>query len=301
MAFQLQKKETISEGIERAVRQQIEKAVARLRDGRDPDKTVFEIRKRFKRVRTALRLVRNDLGDAVYRRENFLIRDAGRALAEARDAAVRVKTFDNLIKNSEVQIHPEAARKVHALLTEKHKAITQRLLRQEVFAKVAAAIKPVLARIEDWSIRQVNGPPLSILVQRMYEKGGRALSIALVKSSVENLHELRKQAKYLRIGLKFFKSRWIGDEKKLSGQVHNLTRLLGDNHDLAVLRHVLSADPLAYGNSGALDHLFAVIHRSREKLKRQALTLGRLIYRDSPTGFTKRVVPQGIRPHTSRC
>jgi len=279
MAFQLKKKEATSTGMERIIRRQIEKAVAQLRAGSDPDETVFEVRKRFKQVRAALRLVRNDLGDTVYHRENFLFRDAARSLAEARDAAVLVETFDNLVKNSEVRIEPEVFRKVQTLLAENHKAITRRRRGQEAFTKVSEAIEPVLTRIAGWSIRQVNGSTLSANMRRMYEEGCRALSASRAESSVENLHELRKQAKYLWIGLKLFKSRWTGNEKKLSDQVHNLTRLLGEDHDLAVLRQFLGADPLAYGNSGALDNLFSVIKRRREHLKQEAFNLGRFLYR----------------------
>src|ERR1019366_5884992 len=54
-------------------------------------RTVPEVRKCFKRVRAALRLVREDLGDDAYREENWCLRDAARPLTEVRDAEMLVE------------------------------------------------------------------------------------------------------------------------------------------------------------------------------------------------------------------
>jgi CHAD domain-containing protein len=271
------------------VRRQIEKALAHLRSEGDPDETVYEVRKRFKRVRAALRLVRDNLGDTVYRRENFLFRDAARPLTEARDAVVLVETLDNLTKHSTDQIKPGVFREVRTLLAANRKAVTRRVLTGQEFATMVEAIASVLTRLEDWTIRQEGWSAVSGGLQRMYQAGCRALSASCTKPSVENLHEWRKQAKYLWLGLQLLEPAWTGDEKELGDQVHNLTRLLGEDHDLAGLRRMLGADPLAYGGRGDLENLFSLIKRRRENLEQQAFVLGRNIYRDTPTVFTKRM------------
>jgi CHAD domain-containing protein len=289
MAFQLKRKETVAVGIKRTVRRQIEKALAHLRARGDPDETVLEVRKCFKRVRAVLRLVRDDLVDTVYRRENFLFRDAARPLTEARDAVVLLETLDNLTGHSADQIKPGELRKVRTLLAANRKAVTRRALTaQKAFASVVEAIEPVLGRLEDWTIRPEGWSALSGGLQRVYEAGFRALSASCTEPSVENLHEWRKQAKYLWHGLQLLQPAWTGDEKELGDQVHNLSRLLGENHDLAVLRQMLGADPLAYGGHGVLENLFSLIKRRRENLEQQAFVLGRSIYADTPTVFAKR-------------
>jgi len=105
---------------------------------------------------------------------------------------------------------------------------------------------------------------------------------------VENLHEWRKQAKYLWHQLQLFEAAWTGSEKELGDQTQKLSQLLGDDHDLAALRETLAADPLAYGHR-ILKGVFAVIDRRREELKRQAFALGRKLYKDSPKVFTSRI------------
>jgi CHAD domain-containing protein len=290
MAFQLKRKEAISIGIKRNVRRQIEKALAHLRAGGDRDKTVLEVRKRLKRARAALRLVRYNLVDTVFCRENLLLRDAARPLTEARDAVVLAETLDNLTRHSAGQIKPGEFRKVRALLAANRKAVTRRVLTgQKAFATVVEVIEPVLTRLDDLTIRQEGWSVLSGGLQRVYQAGYRALSASCTEPSVENLHEWRKQAKYLWHGLEFLEPAWTGVKQELGDQVHNLTRLLGEAHDLAVLRQMLGADPLAYGGHGDLENLFSLIKRRRENLEQQAFVLGRSIYSETPTVFTKRM------------
>src|SRR6202521_2345817 len=95
MSFHLKRKQGIPDGIKRNVKRQVKKALARLHAKENPDATVYEVRKCFKRIRAALRLVRDELGDTVYRQENILFRDAARSLAAARDVIVLVRSEEH--------------------------------------------------------------------------------------------------------------------------------------------------------------------------------------------------------------
>src|SRR5207249_4922754 len=75
---------------------QIERALSEL-DGSKEDESIHSARKRFKKIRAALRLVRDDLGDDVYRRENHCFRDAAQPLTQIRDATVLRDALDKLL------------------------------------------------------------------------------------------------------------------------------------------------------------------------------------------------------------
>src|SRR5918999_5846076 len=83
--FRLADGEPVHEGIVRIANGQLEMAIERLEGSADEDlgDAVHEARKSFKRLRTTVRLARDELGDEVYRRENPAFRDAGRRLAGA--------------------------------------------------------------------------------------------------------------------------------------------------------------------------------------------------------------------------
>lgn len=297
MAFQLKPNEPVSQGIARNVRRQIEKALKYLaakpnphQRGGSENEAVFEIRKCFKRIRAALRFVREDLGSDVYREENFCFRDAARPFTEIRDAHVLVETAKKLMRQFPEAIEPGAFHTIdQALLANQHE-VTRRVLEQDkAFAKVQDVATRALARIPDWRLERDAWTALEPGLRRVYRSGHRALALAVENPSVENLHELRKQAKYLWHQLQLLEVALKGAEKALVDQTHKLSTLLGEDHDLAVLRQTLAADPLAYGGHPILKSLFVVIDGRREELEREAFALGQEIYRDSPKAFTSRV------------
>ena len=71
-----------------------------------------------------------------------------------------------------------------------------------------------------------------------------------------------------------------------ANEADELSTLLGDDHDLAVLRESLeSAAQLAVH----LDAVLELIDRRREQLQAQALRIGERLYAESPTVFVHRM------------
>lgn len=62
------------------------------------DDVAHDVRKRCKTVRALLRLIRDEVGKDVYRRENRALRDAARALSPVRDAAVLIQVHDDVVR-----------------------------------------------------------------------------------------------------------------------------------------------------------------------------------------------------------
>ena len=297
MAFQIKAKESVHDGILRNVRHQIEKVLGYLdakTKSRKQDawenEAIFEARKSFKKVRAALRLVREDLGEDMYHEENYCFRDAARPLTEVRDAHVLVETFGKLTEKSTDQTNSAEYAKVHGTLFTNLKEVTQRVIREDkVFTALKEFATRALVRLSNWTFDRDGWIAVESGIKRVYKEGHRALSRATENPSVENLHEWRKQAKYLWHQLQLLDPIWSVSEKELGDQFHKLTRLLGEDHDLAVLRQTLAADPLTYGGHLFLKGLFVLIDQQRKDFQKQAFTLGRQLYKDSPKIFTSRI------------
>ncbi len=75
----------------------------------------------------------------------------------------------------------------------------------------------------------------------------------------------------------------------LADRTHELSRPLGDDHDLAVLRSSLAADPLTYGGHLVLKRVFTIVDRERQQLEGEAFALGRVVYAAAPKVFTSRM------------
>src|SRR5262245_43326502 len=93
----------------------VQTALDHLEDGK-AGVDIHGARKELKRARALLRLLRNAVGDAAYRRANRTLRDVARSLSQARDAAVLLTAIDALQKQTRL---PEKAltkvrRRLHA-------------------------------------------------------------------------------------------------------------------------------------------------------------------------------------------
>src|SRR5918997_4732474 len=96
--YRLSPGEPLPDEIRRVARGRIDHALDELRGKSDStrEEAVHEARKDMKKLRALLRLVRGDLGDRVYRRENQCFRDTARELSGMRDADVMLATLGDL-------------------------------------------------------------------------------------------------------------------------------------------------------------------------------------------------------------
>jgi CHAD domain-containing protein len=293
MAFQLKAKEPVPEGITRNVKAELEKALGYLSPSGAPRhrgvldyEATHEVRKCFKRVRAALRLVREGLGDDLYHQENVFFRDSARPLSLVRDADVLIETVGKLA----VSIEPAAHAKIHKALVANRQDVARRVLDAgKAFAIAKEDTALALARLPKWKFRRDGWAALEPGLRRVYRRGHYTLAVALEKPNVENLHGWRKQTKYLWHELQLLEGVWTGAGKELIEQTHELSTLLGEDHDLAVLRQTLAADPLAYGGPRVLKRVLAVMDRRRVELELQAFASGANIYKDPPKAFTTRI------------
>jgi hypothetical protein len=94
----------------------------------DRDEGVHNARKGFKRIRAALRLVRDEIGEDIYKRENICFWDCSRLLAGARDSFVMVETLDALTDYYTHQLPSRAFAGVHEKLLNRYHTISRQTL-----------------------------------------------------------------------------------------------------------------------------------------------------------------------------
>lgn len=104
---------------------------------------------------------------------------------------------------------------------------------------------------------------------------------------MEDLHEWRKQAKYLHHQLTVLKPLWKGPIGKLSGEAANLADRLGDDHDLAVLRGQISGPQTAIAPDEQR-RVVKLIEHERRRLQNAAFMLGARIYEEKTADFFAR-------------
>ncbi|HMR65555.1 MAG TPA: CHAD domain-containing protein, partial [Anaerolineae bacterium] len=254
------------------------------------DETVHDARKRLKKIRAVLRLVRDEIGDEVYQRENTCYRDAGRQLAGIRDSFVLIKTLDDVAERYADDLdNSKAYKELRKKLAAEHEAIKrQRLEHDQKMAEVAATLKEARQRVETWPIAHNDFSGVSGGLKRVYKRGYRALTQAYDNPTPENFHEWRKRVKYLWYHIRILENVWADPMVELGNQLDDLADYLGDYHDLAGLSHMLINRPELIDDKDRED-LVKLLNKRQAKLLIQARQLGERIYVEQPKVFVQRI------------
>ena len=293
-AFRLHRGEDTGDGVRRVARGQLYRAGDELDAGTgvrgDLDGAVHETRKAFKRLRALVRVSRHALGDEAYRRENRIFRDAGRKLSGARDAAVLVQTLDGLTARYRDELDDDAFTGLRDALTSEAAAASSALSDDRAAVdEVQGTLEAARRRVGGWPLPDDGG--LAMLepgFERIYRRGRRALKAARRDPGTESLHELRKRAKDLWHAAQVLRPASPKAMKRLARRAHALSDVVGDDHDLAVLRAAARERhaALAPGELALLERLIA---RRRARLQRRALAHGRRVYARKPAELAKLV------------
>jgi CHAD domain-containing protein len=218
------------------------------------------------------------------------LRDAARPLSEVRDGRVLLDALSSLVKYYGA---PAAALPLTRFRRELDHY--RRESRNNVLGKPAPLrearqrLREVGSRSGSWHVGRHGWSVLGAGLKRTYSSGRNAFRQARVRPDNEHLHEWRKQTKYLGHQLQVLEPLWPGQLGELADESCELADLLGDDHDLAVLRDRAAQAREAFPNDASHKALLALIERSRAGLQKKALQLGQRLYEEKPSAFTARL------------
>lgn len=287
MAYRLSIGDDVPTGVRACASEQLEGAVTQLAHAEgDPVEAIHEARKHLKKARALLRLVRPGLPGSVYRSENAALRDAGSALSEARDADVLVETVDKLAERFAGRLPAGDFAQLRAALAASRPLAAAAPAREAVLEALRAAA----ARVEDWPLERCDWETVVAGIATAYARGRTGFAVARRKPTAVNLHAWRKRAKDLWYHERLLTPVWPSVLAAHGEEVHVLTELLGDDHDLAVLQERLEGGvalpPAADADRAAI---LALLEERRAELRADATSLGRRVYAESPKAFAARM------------
>jgi CYTH domain-containing protein/CHAD domain-containing protein len=286
-AYRLLEDEDAAAGARRVIVGRLEKAAERLREAGDGDalaEAIHGARKDLKKARAALRLVREELGED-FKRENRALRDAGRLLSASRDAEVKLATLDSLVAGEAGDAPPGPT----ALWREALVADRDRIVGDEADGTedTVAAIETVIARAPGWRLRHRGWKLLAPGLDTAYGEGREAFEALGAEPSFEAVHELRKRGKDLWYQVRLLRDAWQPVLEPIAAEVHELTDLLGDHHDLAVLEEDLAGREQIGPAHQAI--LRGLIEAGQAALLADARSLGKRVYAEKSKGFGRRL------------
>lgn len=267
-------------------RKQVERALEDLDDD-DRHVAVHQVRKRGKKVRALLRLVRPSAPE-LYERENVAFRDAMRSVSAARDAAVALETYDELVTGFVDAEESRALAPVRAALADRRAAVVDDDLEDDL-AAIRSDLEAACQRIETWDLDGQGVEVIAGGLAKTYDRCRDRLETAYEDPTSEAFHEWRKRVKYHRYHVRILQDVWPKVMKAHRKELHRLSDLLGDDHDLAVLREDLLAAPDDYGGEEPVAAVTAFIDRRRAELQDEANTLGRRCFTEPTDRFVDRI------------
>lgn len=274
-------------GLERIAAEQLELALRALEDPKaDRHQAIHEARKCGKRLRALLRLARAGIGDDVYRREDAAIRDAARQASGVRDAEALLETYARLQARFADEVdwrRLSGARRV--LLARREQLAEDGTLPQRI-AAFAEELGAVRARLPSWPLADLGFSDLAPGLKRAYRRGRKAMRAVDAAPSDNGFHEWRKRAKDHRYHLELLRDLWPAQVKARRAEVRALGDLLGDEHDLSVLRATLEAEGAEFGDGAGL--LLEFAGRQQAELRARMWPLGQRLYAERPKALVRR-------------
>jgi CHAD domain-containing protein len=277
MPYRIKRSESAEAGVRRIASEQIERALNEIADAHVPvGESIHQVRKRCKKVRGLLRLVRASIG-GTYSDENAWFRDTARLLAPFRDADVVLGTYDSLLNAYEDEIDKAALAPVRARLTRSRRQVYEEGDGAgDRLTEAAERLHTAAARVDAWSLADTGFEVCAGGLEKTYSRARRALGAVRAADQPEPqaTHEWRKRVKYHWYHLRLLRRTWPEIMRPFVRASHDLSTLLGEEHDLAVLRSILVDDLSDKADHERLEVLMGLIEQRRRSLLAAAIPLG---------------------------
>ena len=239
-AYRLKTDEDAAAGMRRIAAGRAEKALERLH-GADQGELAAAIhgaRKDLKKLRGLLRLVRDELGEKTFKAEDRRYRDAGRALSGSRDAEVKLETLLALRHRFDGTCPPTAAERWAGTLEAERDELAAVVV-GETEGKIDAALggdRGGADAIRGWTLEtdswELVGPGLDAeLPARAARRWPRRWRTHRPRASTSGANAPRTSG----TSCGSLRDAWPEPLGETTAEAHELTELLGDHHDLAVL------------------------------------------------------------------
>jgi CHAD domain-containing protein len=286
MAFRFKLGEAIEKGFHRIGVEQIERARAQLSAHQEPAIEVHEARKCIKRTRALLRLGRIGLGETVYRAENAHFRSIAAALSSARDDHVLLETILKLIAADDGKTGAALARLKEAVLA-------QRFLEPNGVATgrvdATAALERALRRFRRLTLEPDTFETLEQGLVRNYRKAVKRRNAAYVEGTDEAFHNWRKCVQTHQRHMALLSKPWPPLFEAHVEAARELSQILGDDHDLAVLRQRISALPADMLSADDIKEIEGLIAAQQRSLRLAAKPRGDIVFAERPKAHGRRI------------
>jgi CHAD domain-containing protein len=284
MAFHIKRRRPIDRELQRLARNEFETALEELNQTEPDDDAIHEARKCVKKLRSLLRLVEPALDD--FSEQNEQLRAAGHELAALRDVDASAETVAMLRGRYPTVITKRLATELVDELQRRGRHIDARAPRMVTRAAdiLENARKRVLEGIKDAARLDV----LRKGATKSYRRARKAMENLTVEADAAQFHLLRRRVKNHWYQMRILESVHRTPHERARNLKH-LDTCLGDDHNLALLRTTLLANPPQDQTAEANAVVLGCIAKRQASLRTRALKISHRLFHRPPRKFKRSV------------
>jgi len=287
MEYGLRPDEQLAAGVRRIACTQVDQAIGELSSARDPHRSVHEARKCMKRVRSLLHLIRPAIGKKTFQKENRRVRDIGRLLSGPRDCQAIIETIGKLENGAGATLDTAGTQALKAKLHSERQRAEQDLYQSKLEEAITA-----LSRIRsDFRDLRLKGGTARIGdgLQRCYRRARHDFKRAYERQRPEDFHGWRKSAqRHWRQMQLLLYARPETVEARITA-ASELSKVLGEDHDLAVLMERVEAQKKSLGAGWDMKVFQKACTDRQKELRVKARDLGKFLFVERPSNFRERM------------
>lgn len=285
MPYRFKIDEPVEKGFRRIAREQLDVALAELSVPQVQVKSIHECRKALKRLRALVRLAAPSLKKGEAKKRIKALAAIAQLLSARRDQAVMLDTVAKLASEGGTSV-----------------AFTLAPLRAHLTAQVGEQPKPLdvdsaakarlllLREAKKFSRLRFRGRGFEALaggLETSYGRARKAIKNAYSEPSDEAFHALRKSVQWHWRQMSLLARAWPEEFAVRVTAARELSQILGDDHDLAML---VAATVAAEGISAEHKEAIVELCQSRQRTLRDAAEFrSERLFVESPKAFIKRV------------
>jgi len=266
--------ETLADALRRILLAEIVDARRVLEDAAVPrDEAVHSARRHMKWIRSLWFMLEPVPGA---NRDNRLVhvRDTARLLAGARDADVMAAEARRLHVRADGVARDATARLAERLEADARAAHAEAL----PIATVLSRLRAAEADARSLPTRFEAGRLLAEALTASYRRGRRDWRAIDDGASTDTLHDWRKRVKQRRHLSALAPVTTAATTRAVQADLDDLGEILGEEHDLALLRRMIETSSVLLAPSEGRDAVLALVAERRRKLKKVAIGLGEELY-----------------------
>jgi CHAD domain-containing protein len=155
--------------------------------------------------------------------------------------------------------------------------------------RVRAQLEAVRARVPTWPVDELAVDDLLDGLEKTYKRGRQAFEAAYDDPTAARFHQWRKRVKYGRYQARLVRDLWEEQLQLRRKAMHELSDLLGEEHDLAQLEALVRDDLDARLDEPTRSLIQGLSQRRRAQVRTSAAQCGARLFAEPASKLTSRL------------